>query len=145
MKNINPGLILFPTMMILSDSIRTADKLSGKFFGSSFPLLANFYANDFLIWGIFLFSAIGVIVGNIDLKYIKNKKWEYLILFGALTIPVFVIANFNLRMIGNDDFKIIGGLFEDWIRAYWYSGMLFPLSKLFGISLDNKSMSKSGT
>jgi hypothetical protein len=141
MKNYNFVMLLLPALLILSDAISTADRLSGKFFGSSIPFLENFYANDFLTFGIILFSALGVVLGNISLVFIKDKRWEYALVFVMLTILLFMLHNFsnNLWLAESDDFNTLSRLLDNWSFAFFWSGMIWPISKFAEILRSGNS------
>ena len=127
--------IALSSFTILMGAIRTADSLSGKFFGSTFPVVSNFYANDFLGWGIILFSTIGILAGNVSFKFIKDKRWEYIgafVVIIVLTIGLRGIGQ-NLRIGGNEDYRILDRLLDAWSTAFIYSGMFFPIVKLIEI------------
>lgn len=135
MKSNNFSIILLPGTIIMGSVISTADKLSGKFFGPSIPFLEDFYANDFLIWIVFLAFSIGYFIGNIKLNFIKDKRWEYVLIFAFLILMGNLIHNyaFNLPRAVSDDYDTLRRLLDFFSEALVFSGMVWPLSKFIDI------------
>ena len=137
------AVIAFYLLMI---AIPAADRLSGIFFSPSFSVLSNFYANDFLIYGLILFSGAGVLVGNKCVNVIKGKRWGYIFYYVALYIlrAIFTRLLISLEIGGSDDVRTLSQLFNPWIDAFIYSYMMIPIVDLIGI-FQPQDLQKSAT
>ena len=113
----------------------TADHLSGKFFSPNFSIFSNFYANDFLVIGLLLFSAAGAVVASKILKFIKGRRWGYAFYFVVLLVFSygFIRLSFNLALSGSDDISTFSRLLDSWVGAFRYSCILLPLGEILGI------------
>ena len=133
------NVIAFYLLMI---GASTADHLSGKFFSPNLPVFSNFYANDFLVIGLMLFSAAGAVVASKILKLIKGRHWGYVfyfVVFLVLSIG-FGSLSFSLTISGSDDIRTFSKLFDSWIDAFRFSCIMLPLGEILGIfPLEDKA------
>lgn len=142
----NISIIAVIAFYLLMIAIPAADRLSGIFFSPSFSVLSNFYANDFLFYGLILFSGAGVLVGNKSVNVIKGKRWGYIFYFVALFILRIVFNRFSrgLEIGGSDDLRTLGQLFDPWVGAFIYSCVMILGIELFGI-FQPQNLQKSAT
>jgi|SRR5688572_27974226 hypothetical protein len=55
-------------------AVSAADKMSGKFFPPDSPILANYYPNDFLPAGIFLFLSLAWVSIQIICRWLEGNQ-----------------------------------------------------------------------
>jgi hypothetical protein len=88
------------TFLIAVSATRTADRLSGKIFLSDSPILANFYPNDFLPWGLFLFLSLGWISVNFICKAHNKNLRLAVISFLVIMTGIFIKLYFDSKLDG---------------------------------------------
>jgi len=143
-KSLTIALVI--TFYLFMLGVSAADDLSGKFFTPNFPLLSNFYANDFLPYGLMFFALVGAFVANKSLKFINGNRWKYASYFIALIIGEIVFNRYvnGLAMIGSEDYKILDDLLNSWENAFFYSSTMIAFIELTGI-LGGQNSLKSTT
>jgi hypothetical protein len=108
--------VWFIGFLLVGFVARTADRLSDVFLPSDSPFFANYYANDFLTWGVVIFLTVGILMANFLTSRVK-EKFLYLSLFLLFFSGAIVL--FSLRLYFQKYFHV-----EEWIN---------PVSKLVEI------------
>lgn len=125
--------VLMVGFSVMAYGLPAADDLSGKFFSPTFPLLANFYANDFLPFGFIVFGTIGAYIGGFNLGFIKGLRRRNLIRFGAIIILLYFCVRLStyLTFSHNEDYNILGGLTTAWTSSLWMGMLAMFAADLF--------------
>jgi hypothetical protein len=132
---------IFITLIVLF-SIMAAHHLDNKFFPADSPLLANYYPNDFLPWGVGIFMFLGFIVAGFLNDLLFDKQLE-----GIAPLVVIVVGGLiaSLIFIGHQMqyqgtwVEYLGELALPWTFAWLIGGMgILNLQRNFGSAENQK-------
>lgn len=131
-----PSLIpvFFLSNLVVIYVVRAADNLSGKFFPGDSPILPNYYPNDFLPWGVFLFVTLGWIIVDFIRSRFNERKYLPLI-SGIVVYLIMSYINWRLHVFWQDNIDqtewayCLSQLIDAWSIA-WLVGVFWATNSL---------------
>ena len=124
-------LLFMVSIGLVGFAVNAADSMSNKYFPSNSPILANYYPNDFLPWGVLLFLGLGWLTVNFLCKYFDGD-WRQLAVVLVVLTTIFAIMAYmgiQLRQIWWQDIEhsvwasYLSELIGVWANAWTLGGI----------------------
>lgn len=114
----------------------TAHKLDERFFPADSPILANYYPNDFLSVGVWVFMFLGMITAGFLHDLLLDKQLEGIALLVVIFVGGWIASLFFISrqmQYQGTCFEYLGELALPWAFAWLIGGMtILNLQRNFG-------------